>query len=136
MKKKKSSSPIVSATDVRFRSVLLSVMRRFSRFWHPSKEVLTKARIARGIYTCNLCKKVVGPKDIKIDHIDPVVPVTGFTNWDDVIGRLFCEESGLQAICSPCHKIKTDEENKKRKFWKKEKAVIRYFKEQQEKKDE
>lgn len=136
MRKKKNNSPIISVTDARFKGVLLAVMRRFSRFWHPSKEVLTKARIARGIYTCNLCKKVVGPKEIKVDHIEPVMPVTGFTNWDDIIGRLFCEESGLQAICAPCHKIKTDDENRKRKFWKKEKAVLKYFKEQQDKEDD
>jgi hypothetical protein len=136
MRKKKNNSPIISVKDTRFRSALLAVMRRFSRFWHPSKEVLTKARIARGIYTCNICKKVVGPKEIKVDHIEPVVPVTGFTNWDDIIGRLFCGEEGLQAICHPCHTVKTTEENRKRKFWKKEKAVLQYYKDKQEKKED
>lgn len=133
MSKKKNKEPIISISDNRFRSVLISVLRRFSRFWHPSKLVLDKARIARGMYQCSSCSKIVGPKDIKVDHIEPVVPITGFTNWDDLISRLFCEESGLQAICKECHKIKTDKENLDRRRCKKEKAVLKYFKEKTKK---
>ena len=129
MKKKKNKQPIVSISDSRFRSALISALRKFSRFWQPSKIVLNKARIARGMYQCSSCSKIVGPKEIKIDHIEPVVPVTGFTNWDDLIGRLFCEESGLQAICKDCHQIKTDKENSDRRRCRKEKAVLKYFKE-------
>lgn len=129
MKKKKSKQPIISISDTRFRSVLISVLRRFSRFWHPAKLVLEKARIARGMYQCSSCSKIVGPREIKIDHIHPVVPVTGFTTWDDLINRLFCEETGLQALCKDCHKIKTDKENSDRRRCKKEKAVLKYFKE-------
>jgi hypothetical protein len=129
VKKKKDKAPILSTLDKRFRSVLTSHLRRFSRFWQPSKNVQDKARIARGMYQCSICSKIVGPKEIKIDHIEPVVPVTGFTNWDDLINRLFCEESGLQAICKDCHQIKTDKENSDRRRLKKEKAVLQYFKE-------
>lgn len=129
MKKKKNKSPIISISDTRFKSLLISVLRRFSRFWHPSKIVFEKSRIARGMYQCSTCSKIVGPKEIKIDHIEPVVPVTGFTNWDDLVGRLFCEETGLQAICKDCHKIKTDKENSDRRRCRKEKAVLKYFKE-------
>jgi len=129
MKKKKNKTPILSISDTRFKSLLISVLRRFSRFWYPSKIVFEKSRIARGMYQCSLCSKIVGQKEIKIDHIEPVVPVTGFTNWDDLISRLFCEETGLQAICKDCHKIKTDKENSDRRRCKKEKAVLKYFKE-------
>jgi 5-methylcytosine-specific restriction endonuclease McrA len=136
MTKKKRSNPILSTSDKRFKTTLISVLRRFSRFWEPSSIVLKRARIARGMYQCTACSKIVGAKEIKIDHIEPVVPVTGFTNWDDLIGRLFCEESGLQAICKSCHDNKTKEENEKRKRWRKEQAVIKYFKEKGEKKSE
>ena len=132
MRKKKSKLPIISITDTRFRSTLISVLRRFSRFWYPSKIVLDRARIARGVYQCSSCSKVVGPKDIKIDHINPVVPIEGFTTWDDFISRLFCDENGLQAICKDCHKIKTDKENSSRRSCKKEKAVLKYYKNKKE----
>jgi 5-methylcytosine-specific restriction endonuclease McrA len=133
MRKKKKSEPILSSTDKRFRTVLISVLRRFSRFWEPSNSVLKKARIARGMYQCSLCSKVVGSKEMKVDHIEPVVPVTGFTTWDDLISRLFCEESGLQAICKPCHDEKTKKENEQRRRCMKEKAVLKYYKDKMDK---
>jgi 5-methylcytosine-specific restriction endonuclease McrA len=133
---KKKNEPILSNKDSRFRSSLLAVLRKFSKWWEPAKNVKEKARIARGMYQCQSCSKVVGPKEIKIDHIDPVIPVTGFVDWNDVVERLFCEESGLQAICIECHSVKTEEENKQRRRWKKEKAVISYYKEKNEKKEE
>lgn len=128
MKKKKKAEPILSTSDKRFRSTLIQVLRRFSKFWTPKNNVLKKARIGRGIYQCSSCSKIVGSKEIKIDHIEPVVPVTGFTTWDDIIQRLFCEESGLQAICVACHAEKTSKENENRRRCKKEKAVLKYFK--------
>jgi hypothetical protein len=136
MKKKKKTEPILSSTDKRFRSTLIAVLRRFSRFWEPSSNVLKNARIGRGIYQCKACSKIVGPKDIKVDHIEPVIPVTGFTTWDDLIVRLFCEESGLQAICKICHDEKTKKENEQRRALIKEKAVLGYYKKKRKKSNE
>jgi 5-methylcytosine-specific restriction endonuclease McrA len=65
---------------------------------------------------------------MKKDHIDPVVPLSGFSSWDDIIRRLFVGEDGWQAICVTCHDKKTKEENDKRKALRKEKAVLKYFK--------
>lgn len=135
-KKKAKSEPVLSTKDKRFRSNLLSALRKFSKWWAPAGNVKDKSRIARGMYQCTCCSKIVGPKEIKVDHIDPVIPVTGFVDWNDVVERLFCEESGLQAICVECHKVKTEEENKQRRRWKKEKAVLSYYKEKNNKKEE
>jgi hypothetical protein len=128
MKKKRNKTIIVSIHDSGFRSFIMPALRRLSRFWEPAKNVLAKARIARGMYQCNACSKIVGHKEIKADHIEPVIPVTGFTNWNDTIARLFCDESGLQALCKICHDIKTKKENDQRKSWRKEKAVLRCYK--------
>jgi 5-methylcytosine-specific restriction endonuclease McrA len=111
----------------------MSVLRKASRFWAPARECLTKARIARGMYKCQSCSAVVGNKEIKIDHIDPVIPIEGFQTWDDVINRLFCEEDGYQAICKKCHDEKTKKENTQRKAFRKEKAVLGYYKRKQNK---
>lgn len=102
----------------------MSALRKASRFWAPARACLTKARQHRGVYKCQLCQKEVGAKEIKIDHIDPVIPIEGFKDWNEVVDRLFCEESGYQAICKPCHDAKTIAENELRRFCKKEKAVI------------
>lgn len=74
------------------------------------------ARISRGKYRCNHCEAVFGPKEIDVDHIDPVVdPQTGFVDWNTYIERLFVEEEGLQVLCKECHTTKTVEENRVRR---------------------
>jgi 5-methylcytosine-specific restriction endonuclease McrA len=113
----------------------MSVLRKASRFWAPARECLTKARVARGIYKCQLCEELVGNKEIKIDHINPVIPLEGSKSWDETIERLFCEEDGYQAICKKCHDEKTKQENLQRKALRKEKAVLGYYKRKQDKCD-
>lgn len=115
-----------STKDKRFRSFLMSALRKASRFWSPARECLQNARLERGIYKCKLCSKVVSSKDIKVDHIDPVIPINGFETWDEVINRLFCEVEGYQAICKTCHDDKTKKENDQRRAIKKEKAILNY----------
>ncbi len=133
MKKKKTKTVLLSINDSGFRTFLMSGLRRLSRFWEPAKNVIDKARIARGMYQCSACRKIVGHKEIKADHINPVVPVDGFTDWNDIVGRMFCDESGFQALCKICHDDKTKKENDQRKRCRKEKAVLKYFKEKSEK---
>ena len=93
--------------------------------WPPKNKVKTDARVERGKYRCNQCKKVV-PASVKkdgkrvnnvsVDHIKPVVnPSTGFTTWDDYVERLFVEKEKLQALCKVCHDKKTKEEREQKK---------------------
>lgn len=117
-----------SNKDRRFRTYLMSVLRKASRFWNPARECLKNARLHRGIYKCAICESQVGPKEIKIDHINPVIPVEGFESWDQVVDRLFCELEGYQAICKTCHDAKTLAENELRKVCRKEKKVVSYSK--------
>lgn len=50
-------------------------------------------------------------KNVKVDHIDPVIdPTEGFTTWDEVIRRMFVEKDGLQVLCKKCHDEKTQDE--------------------------
>jgi 5-methylcytosine-specific restriction endonuclease McrA len=126
---------IKSITDKRFRSFLMSVLRRASRFWAPARECLTKARIARGVYKCQSCSDIVNSKEIKIDHIEPVIPLEGFKNWDEVVVRLFCEEDKYQAICKKCHDEKTKKENDQRKAYRKEKAILSQYKRKKDEND-
>jgi len=75
-----------------------------------------------------ITKKVKG--EIAVDHIDPVVPVTGWVSWDDYLERL--HNGRLQILCNykgerdnkkSCHSIKTKAENKVRALNAKQKKV-------------
>jgi 5-methylcytosine-specific restriction endonuclease McrA len=132
-KKSKKSGPIESIDDPRFKSFLMAALRQQSRYWFPKTECLKNARVDRGKYQCAICPAIVGPKDIKADHINPVIPLEGFDSWSEVIKRIFCGVEGYQALCKPCHDIKTKEENTKRKSLRKEKAVLQYYKDKQRK---
>lgn len=69
------------------------------------------------MYTCVACPPhMIHPKKfIKLDHINPVVPVTGWDNWDGYISRMFCEADGFQVMCKTHHDEKTKQENMARK---------------------
>ena len=54
-----------------------------------------------------------------IDHVQPIIPITGHDSYDSIIERLLCELDGFQVICKPCHKIKTNSENTARREHKK-----------------
>lgn len=76
---------------------------------------MANARIGRGLYKCNGCGDIFGPKFITVDHISPVVPIGVEFNWDTYINNLFCDPSGLQCLCCVCHDIKTRKEQACRK---------------------
>jgi hypothetical protein len=79
------------------------------------------------MYRCAVCDEVVPvtikdevkrkrKKNIIVDHIDPVVPVTGWVSWDHCVERMYCELDNLQAICKACHDVKSAEEAAERKY--------------------
>lgn len=96
------------------------VLRRGTYKWGPRNEALTKARVSRGLYRCVMCGPLIShpKKNIKIDHIEPVVPITGFDNWDGYIERMFCPADGFQVLCEMHHDRKTKEENEARRAFK------------------
>jgi len=113
-------------TEGRFNSFVTSTLRAGARRWAPKYETLNAAKTEKKInektgrlaqhYRCELCLKEFTAKDMEVDHIKPVVdPLTGFESWDVFINRLFCEAENLQAICKPCHKVKTLKEKQERK---------------------
>jgi thymidine kinase len=59
------------------------------------------------------------------DHIEPVIPITGFTTWDDAIHRLFETEDKYQALCHLCHDEKTKQENMERKLLRSKDVVLK-----------
>lgn len=112
-------------TESRYQSFIKSALRSASVRWPPRYETLNDAFIGVKInektgrkakhYQCARCLNAFPQKDVQVNHKLPVVPTSGFTSWDEVISRLFCEKEGLEVLCKPCHKEVTADENKERK---------------------
>lgn len=98
------------------KSFLIHGLRRLSYRYPPRHAAYNAAKSGRNQYHCiNHPEKIFKRKEVQLDHIQPVVdPETGFTTFDDYITRLFCDESGFQVLCIPCHKKKTEKERRVR----------------------
>jgi len=107
--------------------------------WPPKYQALKNAYVKTGVnpttgrmcklHKCKQCGNLFPQKDMAVDHIEPVVPIDGFDcegflgyNWDQVLRRLYVETEGLQALCKPCHKLKSSDERKLRQINKKSKS--------------
>ena len=114
-------------TQARFNSFVKSALRSASIRWPPKYQKLSEALVGTKVnqktgrmakhYECNLCKGHFPAKDVEVNHILPVVPIEGFTSWDVIIERMFCEKDGLEVVCKPCHKTITKQENDERKSY-------------------
>ena len=94
--------------EFQFNPWMRSQLRR--AFYRSGRReiVFKRQRVGRNQYRCEGCGEVFHYKEIKVDHIIPIIdPTKGFTNWDDFISRLFCGEKGLQGLCDPCHDKKS-----------------------------
>ena len=112
-----------SMTEGGFRSFIKSGLRRMSTRWKPKYDVKKAARHKEKLLNnngrlvfhshCARCGDIVPETTATVDHRLPIIdPSIGFTDWDDVINRLFCESDNLQVLCKPCHDNKTKEEKK------------------------
>lgn len=102
-------------TESMFWSFIRSALRQKSRWWKPVTQCRMASRRAyKGTnkrqkfeYQCNQCKNWFPDKQVAVDHI---IPAGSLNNGDDLKGfveRLFCEQEGLQVLCSGCHDKKT-----------------------------
>lgn len=78
-------------------------------------QVLINARVERNQYLCAQCKLIFPRKQIQIDHIEPVTPLTGWKDLDTFVTRLKVDACKMQAICKDCHKKKSGDENETRR---------------------
>lgn len=109
----KKVKKIKNTKEAKLRSTVMQYLRRASLSWEPRNQAVKHARTGRNQYKCNMCLvETFDRKSIKVDHIMPVVPLGGFDSFDGIIRRLFCDVEGFQVLCTPCHDIKTAEEDK------------------------
>jgi 5-methylcytosine-specific restriction endonuclease McrA len=96
---------------------IFGALRRIWRWSPERKAVIDNAK------ACAICGSgFASKKDLVVDHIEPVVPVSGFTTWDTYIHRLFCNRSNLQSLHKACHSAKSKAENAERRKIKKEQS--------------
>ena len=128
-----------SKKPTNIKTWLVPKLRRLSFQWPARKLAKTAARVERGKYKCIHCEAegrdvLWGPKEIALDHVEPVISVEeGFLGWDVYISRLFCEKSGWQVLCKEHHEIKTFLENELRDSMKDE-DIIKEIEKKKEKK--
>jgi len=106
-------------TEAMFWAKIRAALRNASRWWKPISVVRIKARRKyvgsnrrqKYEYRCNKCKNWFSDKKISVDHIVPVGSLNCASDLPGFVERLFCEESGLQVLCTDvCHEEKTKNE--------------------------
>lgn len=87
---------------------------------HPTKKGVRGGKR----FVCNICKGDFPQKDVRVDHITPVIPLDKTVHdlsYDELVHNIFCGEDNLQVLCVHCHKKKTAKERRKRSSFKKKK---------------
>jgi 5-methylcytosine-specific restriction endonuclease McrA len=108
-------------TEAKFWSFIRSGLRSTYNKWPPKWEVLKEAKRPytgqskqqKWEYLCSSCNKYYKQKDISVDHIVPAGSLNNFSDLAGFVERLFVDTSGLQVLCTECHRLKTkDDKNK------------------------
>ncbi len=126
----------------------INALRQLSlRYDTNRKQAEKNARVAPATFECATCGKWVycGKKTLenanikapegveviqefkpngkvvkhKIDHIKPFRPITGERDIFEIFGMLFSEIENYAVMCNSCHSIKSKQENKFRREFKK-----------------
>jgi 5-methylcytosine-specific restriction endonuclease McrA len=110
-------------TEARYVAFVKGALR--GAMWPPKYTCIAKAFVGHGVnpatnrkckmYKCASCAASFPAKQMKADHITPVVGPEGFVDWNTFIARLYVEADGFQAVCEVCHNKKTKEEREARK---------------------
>lgn len=106
--------------DKKTQKHILNILRQGTVTWHVRNEVLNRGRyrVAVGKFKngevkkiwmrdCDICKEAFALKDslLQVDHISAILNFKG--NWGEYIEKMYCPEENLQALCGPCHLVKT-----------------------------
>lgn len=98
-----------------FGRYIMRMLRRLFLYW-PERAAVRKRSFSRkegvlSYHLCEKCGKEVPRKESHVDHIIPVIPLTGPDDWGNIMKRLFVSRDEMQNLCKECHAIKTKQEN-------------------------
>lgn len=104
------------AFDKFLYNFVMQALRRATYRWPFHHLAMQRQKIEYGLYQCESCKLSFSPKQVNKDHIESVISTqTGFTNWDEIIKRMYVKSNQIQILCINCHSNKTLIENEMRK---------------------
>ena len=103
-------------TEAGYFGYIRATLREKSMYWPPKGDAKKRARRSykgpnkrqRFEYKCNHCKAYFPDKEIEMDHIVGAGRLKSYDDLPRFVKNLFCEEDNYQALCKPCHKLKTD----------------------------
>lgn len=104
---------VFSRSELRLAVVERSIIKGFKVPSRPKVKTWCK---------CSGCLTPTPKSYVVVDHIIPVIEIDTLTedlSWDTIVDRLWCHPENLQALCEECHKVKTKEENRLRREFKK-----------------
>lgn len=117
MAKKKKELPKTEEEFIAYQKrFIIATLRRGSLYWPYRNEALKLARVDRGLYKCALCEKIHHKSNVQVDHIAPVVKLSGLTDWNLYFSRMYVKTDGYQILCKECHSEKSKEEQVLRKI--------------------
>lgn len=114
-------------TESKYNSFIKSAVRSMSSRWPCKYDALKAAQVGIQLnaktgrqamhYKCIECGNLFPAKEVQVDHIEPIVPLTMVQeyDWNVIIANALCEKDGLQVMCKICHKKKSLEENAERR---------------------
>lgn len=107
------------------RRFLIPKLRSASYRWKYRSDAMKKARKSRGIYGCAICDCDCKNGEFVMDHTHPVVSFEGWDgkDWTTYITRMFVYTTGWQALCKPCHTMKSETETQIRKMHREKKKA-------------
>jgi 5-methylcytosine-specific restriction endonuclease McrA len=120
--------------SVKERNLIKGAIRRVFSRSDLRREVLNSAVVehsdperkrVKTWVKCAECGTLDAKTNMQVDHIDPVVPLDSaleHMTWDDLVNRVWCDRNSLQVLCLSCHNVKTKEESKLRRAYKKGKS--------------
>lgn len=118
----------VAKNHMDLKKWLVPHLRNIARQWPEKNKARDRAKIRvavghfkngkieyRTMFKCAGCQENFIREETAVDHIFPVVEVTGFVDWNTYVSRLFCDSASLQVLCNFCHTSKSNCENTERR---------------------
>ena len=118
-------SNVIGWSDAKYRSWIVSLLRKGTLRYPPRNEVLREARTEKKInpssgrlaqhYKCAECGGEFPMSAVQVNHKEPVIGEEGFISWDKYIERMFCAKENFEVLCKSCHEVVTQKEASRRR---------------------
>jgi hypothetical protein len=110
-------------SESQFWGSIRAALRSKSRFWKPRLQVLEEARRPnqssnrrlKWEFLCAHCKNWFPQTQVEVNHKVEAGSLKSAADLAGFVERLFCEKSGLECLCKPCHREHHEKEKQEDK---------------------